>query len=108
MATKMSSDKKTMIITGGNSGLGYACAKYLAKANKHHHVILACRNAVKADEAVHSLMEETNNSNITSMELDLASLESVRKFVRTFSSGQYAARKNDRLRANLFCYQRNA
>lgn len=89
MLTKMNSNKKTIIITGGNSGLGYACAKHIAKANKNNNVILACRNAAKAKEAVNSLIKETNNNNITSLELDLASLESVRNFVSKFSNSDY-------------------
>jgi len=40
MLTEMNSSKKTIIITGGNSGLGYACAKHIAKTNKDNHVIL--------------------------------------------------------------------
>ncbi|GFP76323.1 SDR family NAD(P)-dependent oxidoreductase [Clostridium fungisolvens] len=89
MLTEMNLNKKTIIITGGNSGLGYACAKNIAKADKNNHVILACRNAAKAKEAVNSLIKETDNSNITSLELDLASLESVRSFVSKFSSSNY-------------------
>jgi len=89
MLTEMNSSKKTIIITGGNSGLGYACAKNIAKANKNNHVILACRNAAKADESVNSLIKETDNNNITSLELDLESLESVRNFVNKFSNSYY-------------------
>lgn len=89
MLTEMNSSKKTIIITGGNSGLGYACAKNIAKAHKNNHVILACRNAAKANEAVNSLIRETENSNITSLELDLESLESVRGFVTKFLNSEY-------------------
>lgn len=83
------SSKKTIIITGGNSGLGYACAKSIARANKNNYVVLACRNTAKAKEAVNSLMKETDNNNMTSLELDLASLKSVRNFVTKFSSLNY-------------------
>ncbi|GKU24236.1 dehydrogenase/reductase [Clostridium folliculivorans] len=89
MLTKNGSNKKTIIITGGNSGLGYACAKNIAKIDKNNHVILACRNIAKANEAVNSLIKETNNNNITSLELDLASLESVRDFALQFSNSDY-------------------
>ncbi|NOU81873.1 SDR family NAD(P)-dependent oxidoreductase [Paenibacillus sp. LMG 31459] len=80
----MSLRKQTVIITGGNSGLGYESAKQIAKFD-NNYVILACRNAVKAKQAVDSLIQETNNNNITSMELDLSSLESVRSFAGEFS-----------------------
>lgn len=89
MLTEMNSSKKTIIITGGNSGLGYACAKNIAKAHTNNYVILACRNAAKANEAVNSLIRETKNSNITSMELDLESLESIRGFVTKFLNSDY-------------------
>lgn len=89
MPAETNSSKKTIIITGGNSGLGYACARNMAKAHKNIHVILACRHAAKANEAVHSLIKATNNNNITSLELDLSSLESVRDFVTKFSSSGF-------------------
>jgi light-dependent protochlorophyllide reductase len=89
MLTKINSNKKTIIITGGNSGLGYACAKNIAIEDKNNHVILACRSSVKAKEAVNSLINETKNTNITTLELDLASLESVRNFVIQFSNSDY-------------------
>lgn len=89
MLMETNTNEKTIIITGGNSGLGYACAKNIAKADKNNHVILACRNASKAQDAVNSLMKETNNNNITFLELDLASLASVRNFVAEFSISNY-------------------
>lgn len=85
----MKSKKQTVIVTGGNSGLGYECAKQIAKHDKNYNVVLACRNAAKAKKAVDSLIQETNNINITSLELDLSSLESIRKFASTFSRMAY-------------------
>jgi light-dependent protochlorophyllide reductase len=89
MSKEINSSKKTFIITGGNMGLGYACAKIIAKADKNNNVILACRNAVKAKEAVNLLIKETDNDNITSLELDLSSLESARNFVSKFAKLDY-------------------
>ncbi|GIP26996.1 dehydrogenase/reductase [Paenibacillus sp. J23TS9] len=85
----MSSQKQTVIITGGNSGLGYECAKQIAKYDNNFYIILACRNAAKAQQAVSSLIQETKNNNITSMELDLSSLESVRNFIGNLSEMDY-------------------
>ena len=70
---------RNVIITGGNSGLGFETAKKIAK-NKEYRVILACRNKEKAEEAVRRIKEETGNDNILSMRLDTASLTSVREF----------------------------
>ena len=46
--------QRTVIITGGNTGLGYACATALlrSKAVPTWHVILACRDTGRADAAV--------------------------------------------------------
>lgn len=33
---------KTVIITGANTGLGYACAKYIAQQKADWFVLLAC------------------------------------------------------------------
>lgn len=70
---------RTVIITGGNSGLGFETAKKIAK-NKEYRVILACRNSDKAEDAVRKIKDETRNENILSMKLDTASLVSVRQF----------------------------
>ncbi|MRN56367.1 SDR family NAD(P)-dependent oxidoreductase [Paenibacillus monticola] len=78
-------EKRTVIITGGNSGLGYQCAKNIAKSDPGYHIILACRNAKKADMAAETLKVETNNLNISTMDLDLASLSSIRMFYQAFS-----------------------
>ncbi len=74
----MAENKKTFIVTGGNSGLGLECARNIAKESNDYQLILACRNEKKAEEAVNKLVSETNNPNICAMELDLSSLASVR------------------------------
>ncbi|EFX61446.1 hypothetical protein DAPPUDRAFT_273379 [Daphnia pulex] len=62
---------KTVIITGGNSGIGKETAIDLAKRGAR--VILACRDLKKADDA-------RGNNNVVVNQLDLASLASVRQF----------------------------
>jgi NAD(P)-dependent dehydrogenase (short-subunit alcohol dehydrogenase family) len=71
---------KTVVITGGNTGLGYQCAKRVAIAGSDHHVVLACRSRTRGEAAAEALRAETGNPNITTLELDLASLASVRTF----------------------------
>ncbi|KAL7102270.1 hypothetical protein ACP275_08G109000 [Erythranthe tilingii] len=73
--------KGTAIITGASSGLGLAAAKALSETGKWH-VIMACRNFLKAEKAAKSV--GMSKENYTVMHLDLASLESVRQFVETF------------------------
>ncbi len=76
---------RNVIITGGNSGLGFETAKKIAK-NKDYRVILACRNPEKAAEAAAKIKEETGNENIVEMRLDTASLASVRAFAADYES----------------------
>ncbi|MDR1459841.1 MAG: SDR family NAD(P)-dependent oxidoreductase [Bacteroidales bacterium] len=76
--------EKTFIITGGNSGLGYQCAKNIALENDNNHVIIASSNEVKSLEAAKRLFEETNNLHIHALPLNLASLDSIRAFCKMF------------------------
>ncbi len=76
---------KTIIITGGNSGLGYECAKNMALTDSSYHIIIAGRNIERMSNSAKKLREETGFKYITELQLDLASLASVRKFVKDFS-----------------------
>ena len=75
----------TAIITGGNTGLGFECARALAET-RDWHVVIACRDVEKGREAVKRLTAQTQYKEIEAMTLDLASLESVRNFVRHYGS----------------------
>lgn len=77
---------RTYIVTGANSGAGFATAEQLAKQGAH--VIGACRR-VDAGKAAFADLDARGSVEI--MELDLASLESVRKFAEAFLA------KHDRL-----------
>ena len=74
---------KTVIITGGNNGLGYHCAQQLA-LDPELHLVLACRNADKANSAVAKIKADRNTQQIEAMNLDLASLDSIRSFAAQF------------------------
>lgn len=71
-----------MIITGANTGIGKQTAIDLAKRGAK--IYLACRNFDKCDEARKEIIELTGNKNVFNSELDLSSLESVRKFSNKF------------------------
>jgi light-dependent protochlorophyllide reductase len=74
----------TAIITGGNTGLGFECARALAETHDWH-VVIACRDVEKGREAVKRLAQ-AGYKEIEAMTLELASLESVRNFVRDFAA----------------------
>lgn len=69
--------KKIAIVTGANTGMGYATA--LALAKKKYHVVMICRSLDRAREAQEKLIAETGNPDIVFFLMDLASLENVRK-----------------------------
>ncbi|XP_022096265.1 retinol dehydrogenase 12-like [Acanthaster planci] len=69
---------KTVIITGGNSGIGKVTAQDLALRGAR--VILACRNLKKSQDAAEEIKERTGNSEVVVRRLDLGNLQSVREF----------------------------
>jgi NAD(P)-dependent dehydrogenase (short-subunit alcohol dehydrogenase family) len=77
---------RTAIVSGGNSGLGYYCARAIAAASPQWHVIIASRDQAKSKEAERSIIAETGNSQVAAMALDLGSLDSVRRFVADFAA----------------------
>ncbi len=75
---------KTFVITGGNSGIGWEAGRMLAEHGAH--VILACRNADKAKDAVASIEKTAaKGAKVEAMSLDLASLSSVERFAGELS-----------------------
>ncbi|VDI74279.1 retinol dehydrogenase 12 [Mytilus galloprovincialis] len=71
-------DGKTVIITGGNTGIGKETAIDLAKRGAK--VIIACRDITRGNNAVDDIKRLSGSTNVSVIQLDLASLKSVRKF----------------------------
>ena len=80
---------KTIILTGASSGLGFKTVKKLAKNFKNYRIIMACRNLEKANAKKEEIEKETQNKNLIVMELDLASLQSVKNFVTNYKNCSY-------------------
>jgi NAD(P)-dependent dehydrogenase (short-subunit alcohol dehydrogenase family) len=75
---------KVIIVTGGNSGIGYEAALELAR--KGGRTILACRSVAKAQAALSQIKLHVPNAAAEIMQLDLASLASIRAFAAAFNA----------------------
>lgn len=73
---------KTVIVTGGNSGLGFESVKALARNGAT--VVLAARDAAKAKAAKQKIDVEGVSGRVVVMPLDLASFASIRAFSSAF------------------------
>jgi NAD(P)-dependent dehydrogenase (short-subunit alcohol dehydrogenase family) len=74
---------RTVVITGGNTGMGFACANAILRSpnGAPWHIILACRDEGRAQAAVGQLTSGAGVvGQVEAMSLDLASLASVRAF----------------------------
>ena len=74
---------KTVLVTGADSGVGFSTAEIAAFLGAK--VILACRDPAKASAAKAALLKDYPGAAIGLMRIDLASLASIRSFVRELS-----------------------
>jgi NAD(P)-dependent dehydrogenase (short-subunit alcohol dehydrogenase family) len=87
-ATKWTADQipsqagKTALITGANSGIGYQAALELARHGGH--VLLGVRDAAKGQDALIRLLREAPGASAEVVDLDMASLASIRSFATGF------------------------
>ena len=74
---------KRILITGGNSGIGKVTATQLAKDG--FEVVIAGRQGKKTEEALREINVEAQIP-VVSLDVDLASFESVRELAATFKA----------------------
>lgn len=74
---------RRVLVTGANSGLGYQAS--LALAAKGAHVVMACRSSERGSAALARIREATGTVNCELRELDLGSLDSIRRFAAEWS-----------------------
>jgi light-dependent protochlorophyllide reductase len=74
---------RTAIITGATAGLGLECARALLASDPKWHVVLAARDMARGADAVAAIGQPQR---CTVLELDLASLQSVRRCVDSLRS----------------------
>lgn len=77
---------KRILVTGANGGLGWATCRALAGAGAD--VVLACRSLDKGRAAADAIQQEYPKASLEVMELDLASLASIRQLADEFRSRQ--------------------
>ena len=73
---------KICIVTGGNTGIGKATVAGLAQRGAT--VVIACRDLAKGKLALDEVVAQTGSKDLHVMQLDLASLGSVRAFAAAF------------------------
>tara|TARA_Y100001970_G_scaffold282835_1_gene396645 strand:+ start:3750 stop:4694 length:945 start_codon:yes stop_codon:yes gene_type:complete len=72
---------KTILITGGNSGLGFESARILL--SKNANILLACRTEEKANLAKEKLIKLTGKESVYPYKMDLSDLRSVSETANT-------------------------
>jgi NAD(P)-dependent dehydrogenase (short-subunit alcohol dehydrogenase family) len=73
---------RVVIVTGGNSGIGYEAG--LALAGRNARVILAVRSVDKGEQAAQTIRQQYPAAEVKVMALNLADLKSVRAFADAF------------------------
>ena len=81
----MSTPTRTVIVTGGNTGLGFQCARFVG-TDLGILVVIACRDVRLGEEAKAKLASRGVAAAV--LPLDLASLDSVRAFATRFRDGK--------------------
>jgi NAD(P)-dependent dehydrogenase (short-subunit alcohol dehydrogenase family) len=74
---------RVAVVTGANSGIGYAAARELARGGAR--VVLACRSEARGNAAGDRLAAEVPGAEVEFTRLDLGDLASVRQFAQAFS-----------------------
>ncbi|TFG49127.1 MAG: SDR family NAD(P)-dependent oxidoreductase [Anaerolineales bacterium] len=78
---------KVIVITGANSGIGFEATREFARNGAE--VIFASRIQEKAEQAILTLQQELPGSKLKFIKLDLANLESIRKFAEIFKKNYH-------------------
>ncbi|MCW5646568.1 MAG: SDR family NAD(P)-dependent oxidoreductase [Sphingopyxis sp.] len=76
---------RTFLVTGANAGIGFETSKVLAARGAH--VVLACRDAFRAEAAMDRIRADTPNAELSFQPLDLADLDQVRETAKAVVAG---------------------
>ncbi|KAF2120387.1 short chain dehydrogenase [Lophiotrema nucula] len=73
----MSSDKRIILITGGNNGIGYDTVAALSSADANNHIILAARSEERGLKALEELKARKPAGTISFVKLDVTDDSSI-------------------------------
>src|SRR5690606_33824561 len=76
---------RRFLVTGANVGIGYETAKVLAARGAH--VVLACRDAARAEAAMAAIRADEPKAEMSFLRLDLADLDQVREAAAAVLAG---------------------
>ncbi|XP_010915075.2 uncharacterized protein [Elaeis guineensis] len=85
---QISMEGKNCMVTGANSGIGYATAEGLA--SRGATVYMVCRSKERGETALSKIQSTTGNPNVHLEVCDLSSISDVKSFVSRFSSEEKA------------------
>ncbi|CAN1802093.1 Dehydrogenase/reductase SDR family member 12 [Linum perenne] len=77
-------DGKNCVVTGANSGIGYATAEGLA--SRGATVYMVCRSKERGEAALSEIRSKTGNQNVHLEVCDLSSVNEIKSFAARFSS----------------------
>ncbi|KAF8106684.1 hypothetical protein N665_0135s0029 [Sinapis alba] len=75
---------KNCVVTGANSGIGYAAAEGLA--SRGATVYMVCRSKERGQEALSKIQNSTGNQNVYLEVCDLSSVNDIKSFASSFAS----------------------
>jgi len=72
-----------ILITGANSGVGFAAAKVLAAASPDYHVVISGRSQEKIEKALSELKASSLKGTLSAIQLDVTSQKSIQQAVKS-------------------------
>jgi len=81
----MSTPKRIVLVTGGNNGIGFAACQLFA-SQPNYHTVMASRSLDKGQKALASIKSSSSSGNISLVQLDITSDDSIAAAVKEIES----------------------